>query len=244
MKWLAAILGMTAAVSIGINLFCFRKLIDQYVLLHLDRASIFCKLTPEIRGDRPAVLFLGDSRAAQWEPLPVWEGYEIFNLGCSGATSADLLEQVLRMRYPTDTRLAVIQAGINDLKVIGICPERKEEILTSCKNNLQEAVRILRKRGIAVLLLPVFPPGKLGWSRRFFWSSEADDAIQQLNEELMDSIKMEGAVVLDCMDLLAENGRLKSHYVQDELHWNRAAYETLNGALEPIAVQLLGRSEP
>ncbi|HOK65724.1 MAG TPA: GDSL-type esterase/lipase family protein [Anaerohalosphaeraceae bacterium] len=244
MKWLTAIFGVTAAVSLAVNVVCLRILIRQYVLLRLDRSRTFCKLEPEIREDRPSILFLGDSRIAQWNPLPVFEGMDILNLGCSGATSADLLQQVFRMRYPSQTRLAVIGVGINDMTVIGICPEKKEEVLAQCRKNFKEMIRCLQERRIAVLLLPILPPGKIGWFREFFWSKEADIAIRRMNEELAHLAENGAAAVLNCSELMDENGRLKACYVKDMLHWNTAAYQILNSAVKSEAVRLLGRSEP
>lgn len=244
MKWLAAVLGLTAAVSLAVNLLCLRMLLRQYVLLRLDRSRTFCKLEPEIRDDRPSILFLGDSRIAQWHPLPVFDGLEVFNLGCSGATSADLLQQVSRMRYPSRTRMAVIGVGINDITVIGICPERKEEVLAQCRKNFEETIRCLQERRIAVLFLPILPPGKTGWFRRFFWSKEADTALGRMNDELAHLAKSGGTAVLNCSELMDENGRLKACYARDMLHWNTAAYKVLNSAVESAAAGLLGRSEP
>ena len=79
-------------------------------------------------GQSPRVVFLGDSRIAQWQNLPDVGNTERVNRGVGGETTAQVLLRADRDVTGIGASLVVIQAGINDLKTLGVVPKRKEEI--------------------------------------------------------------------------------------------------------------------
>lgn len=227
MKKINLILILLLVISLCFNVIVARKSYRQYIRLRTPRSLLYYRTVPVTDSDKTYVLFLGDSRIQEWKPLPDFKGEEILNLGCGGAVSDDLVEQLERMDYPAHVQMAVIEIGINDLTVIGFTPHYKERILSECKSNITRAVGILRQKDIPVLLLPVLPAGQVDWMRSFVWSQDIDKSVEDINHYLA-SLREEKLILGDCSDMIGTDGRIRKDYARDTLHFNAKGYEQLN----------------
>jgi lysophospholipase L1-like esterase len=178
------------------------------------------------------VVFLGDSRAEQW-PAPGDSRFHFVNRGIDGQTTEQIRGRLDAHVLPLHPRVVVLQAGINDLKTIGIFPTRRNQTVAACKANLREIVSRCRNAGSSVIATTVFPTGPVPLQRRPYWSPQIDRAVEEVNEDIR-SMKSDKVIVLDAWQILQENGRLRPGYAADTLHLTPPAYESLNQALKPL----------
>ena len=226
--------------SLTLNIFLFRYAVNYYRQLNEVRLSPLGleqhPLTPDAPvTDATLVVFIGDSRAAEW-PTPNVPGIQFSNLGIGAQTSAQMLLRYEAHVAPLEPDIIILQVGINDLKTIPLFPERREELVTDCQDNIAAIVTKARADGALVILSTVFPAGDVPLQRRPLWSAEIDAAIVEVNAFLQ-TLADDHILVFDSYSLLADDeGILSSDYARDELHLNSAGYERLNEAL----AQLLG----
>lgn len=189
-----------------------------------------------ISSQQTLVVFFGDSRAANWPP-PNLAGFKFINRGVGAQTSAQTLyrfdEHVKSLHPP----IVVLQVGINDLKTIPLFPERKEAIIANCKENIQRIVTQSVNNGATVILTTIFPTGQVSWARSLFWSSDVDQAVNQVNRFIY-SLETRDVYVFDAYSLLTDNGSVREEYYEDTLHLKVAGYEILNTELGRILVRL------
>ncbi|HEY9651107.1 MAG TPA: GDSL-type esterase/lipase family protein [Coleofasciculaceae cyanobacterium] len=179
------------------------------------------------------VVFFGDSRAEMWSnPMNLNEFYFV-NRGIDTQTSAQVLGRFDKHILPLQPDLVIVQVGINDLKTIPLFPQQKDAIIANCKANIQQIVERSVKSGATVILTTIFPIGPVPLSRQPFWSPDIAQAVLEVNTYL-DSLKAKDVLILDTYSILAENGRTKSDYVYDTLHFNERAYKVLNQELTKV----------
>lgn len=242
--WRLAILVMTLGAllgSIGLNVALFGLAVSRYrreqeVRLDPIGEAVFGPANEELakrgRGGKRVVLF-GDSRVAMWGPeLELGKGVEVVNRGWGGETTAQSLLRVGRDVVELRPDLVVVEVGINDLKGIGLLPERAGEIEQKCGENLEKVVGRIREAGIRVVVLGIFPVGAVPLARRPIWSDETLGAVERVNERLR-KLEGPGVSVIDCGGVLAQGGRTRAEFVLDELHLNVEAYRSLNRWIEP-----------
>ena len=180
------------------------------------------------------VLFLGDSRAEQWPALPA-DRFQTINAGVGGETTAQVLLRTRRLLTEEHPALVVIQAGINDLKAIGVLPRSAPTIQAHCLSNLVAMVRECQDQGAGVVITLIFPPGPVDWERRLFWSPRIAPVVREINTELsLQFAPKSGVVILDTANLLTPQ-----EYYQDTLHLRPAAYTNLQAALLPLLDKVL-----
>ena len=141
-------------------------------------------LAEDDRGE-PLVVLFGDSRIAQWLPLPAVADCRVINRGISGQTTALTLLRLERDVLLARPYATVVQIGINDLKLIGLFPERKRFIVESCWRNIQELVDRMTAANIDVVLLTVFPPGPVGLLRTPVWSDDIVRCTDEINGRML-----------------------------------------------------------
>ena len=239
------VLVVLLASSVMLNVVLMRRFFDCY-----RRLQMIClnpagwgafeetQLPPDNGRAEPLVVLLGDSRIAQWSPCPAVAGCHIVNRGVSGQTTAMALLHWEREPLLARASVAVIQIGINDLKQVGLFPERARLIVDSCWRNIRELVDRMVASNIDVVLLTVFPTGPVGLLRRPIWSEEVVTAVDEINGRLL-SLNGPRVSVLDCDPVLKSGGRLRRGYAQDTLHLTPKAYEALNGRLTPVLEKLM-----
>jgi lysophospholipase L1-like esterase len=179
------------------------------------------------------ILFLGDSRAADWPALPA-DRFFTLNAGVAGETTAQIrwrAEAVLSVEKPA---VVVVQAGINDLKAIGVLPEAATQIQEQCTSNILEIVSLCRQHNARVVLTLILPPGKVPLARRFVWSGKIETALREINNSLTRRYAdAEGVAVFDMEKILAPTRPGSSDFsdYRDTLHLQLAAYARLEPAL-------------
>ena len=239
-------LALFLIVSLGMNVYLYQKIVKQYQSLQavrLDpmngrRYSAANARVPEPRSGVSRIVCFGDSRIADWNPLPNLENSQFLNRGMPGETTP---QAVLRLKpdvLELKPDIAVVQTGINDLKSIGVFPERKDEIVKSCWENLNTIARQIIDQDVRLVILTIFPPGPVNVFRSPFWSDEIHRGIDQVNEKIK-GLKDQGIIVVDCDAILALDRSIKVEYAKDTLHLNSAGYEALNDSLNPIFRKLV-----
>ncbi|MFC1633194.1 SGNH/GDSL hydrolase family protein [Planctomycetota bacterium] len=246
-----AVLALTSFLmaSLCMNVYLYQKVVNQYQSLQavrLDptsarRYSAANARIPEPPSGVSRIVFFGDSRIAGWNPLPNLEKDQLLNRGVPGETTAQAVLRLKRDVLTLQPDIAVVQTGINDLKNIGVFPERKDEIVNSCWENLETVAGQIADRDIQLVILTIFPPGPVDLRRRAIWSSDIHQGIDQVNEKIR-RLQDRGIIVVDCDILLAFGRSIKPEYAKDMFHLNSAGYETLNGSLSPILQELIQNS--
>jgi lysophospholipase L1-like esterase len=179
------------------------------------------------------VVFFGDSRALGWAPSNI-SGYEFINRGISAQTSIQILQRFKQHVSPLQPDVIVIQLGINDLKTIGLFPDRKQAIVANCKANIERIVKEARNLGAVVVISTIFPAGEVTFERKSFWSDEIDGAVKEVNTYIS-TLAAEKIVKFDAFSLLAdERGLMRVEYRMDQLHLNALGYQKLNQEFVPL----------
>jgi lysophospholipase L1-like esterase len=201
-------------------------------------------ITPRRSGNPAAlrVLFLGDSRAAAWPGLPP-DRFLTVNAGTGGATTAQILlraDVILSNEAPS---VVVLQAGINDLKAIGVLPAQAAQIQADCAANILDLVNLCLRHHARVVLSLIIPPGKVSLARRFVWSDKIEPALKDVNRSLARQFAgVENVAILDPGQVLAAANSAGDNHDDylDTLHLTPAAYEKLQPALLDLVVKLVG----
>ncbi len=221
-----------AVLSVSVALLVRRqyaeKLIAQTWPAGVASPSIMEAAAPGMK----ALLLLGDSRAAQWG-LPPIKNFRVVNAGVPGMTSAQLVlrhQEILERAQP---QAVVIQIGINDLKLLGVRPELREPVVSGCVSNIQAVVKECRRRGVRVMVTPVWPAGELTLARRFVWNKTVGEAVDETNARLEQLFaKQTGVRVVDIFSTLSrEHSGRPSQLYRDTLHLKPETYDRLSRLL-------------
>ncbi len=222
-------------VSLMLNFILYRRGIKYYIDLHQTRLDPFQISTYPPEANPPKnpqalskrVVFLGDSRVLSW-PAPKLPNYEFMNRGIGGQTSAQIKGRFDQHIRPLQPDIVVLQLGINDLKTIGLFPEKKAEIIANCRENIREVVQKSQELGAVVILTTIFPFGDIPLARKPFWSDDILPAVQEINAHIA-TLGGEGIIIFDTFSILADDrGMMPASYRLDELHYNQRGYEKLN----------------
>jgi lysophospholipase L1-like esterase len=167
---------------------------------------------------------------AQWG-LPSLAPWRVVNAGTGGLTTGQvrLCAPDLLDRFKPD--VVVVEAGINDLKYLGLRPEMRPQVVSLALSNLTAIVEQSAGRHCKVILLTIWPAGDPSLARRLVWSQAVAAAVAQLNGQLqkLDSVE-KGIRVVD----LFQQAGLKpgDEFYRDTLHLQPAAYERLTPLLQ------------
>ncbi len=233
-------------VSLCINMVLYQQVMSHYRMLQavrLDPTSenIYSAANARIANPQPGVsriIYFGDSRMAYWDPLPALANCQLVNRGMPAETTAQAVLRLKQDVLDLKPDIVVVQTGINDLKNIGLFPERKDEIVRSCWKNLNAIVEQMGEQDIHLVLLTVFSPGPVDLHHKPLWSNDILQGVNQINE-MIKGLKGPKITVVDCNDILVLGPRVKPEYVQDTYHLTSAGYVALNGSLRPVLQKLM-----
>ena len=178
------------------------------------------------------VVLFGDSRIAQWSPLPRVDGAEIVNRGIGGETTAQM-----RLRFDADVLnlqpdVVVIQGGINDLVAASLSKSAGDRIRQGVKDNLRQLATRSAAAGARVVLMTVVPPASPSLPRRLVWNHDIAGQVADVNAFIRSLDGLDGVIVVDAAGLLAPSGgALRALYARDTLHFEPSAYDALNRTL-------------
>jgi lysophospholipase L1-like esterase len=240
----AALLG-----SLGLNAVLYRTGLAWYrdgVEVRLDptREAHFRRANEALAAAGPGVhriVFVGDSRIEQWPTLPQPTGCQSVNRGSGGETTTQVALRLERDVIRLHPEIAVVQAGINDLKAAGVLAIPEEEIIANCERNLQTIVSRLRESGVRVILMTVLPVGPVELARRPVWSNATLAAVARVNATIR-GMGRAGITVVDCDPDMRVNGRMNPKYARDAFHLTPAGYDAL--AREVMPALEAARTEP
>lgn len=237
-------LSILALASLAANLFLLRRsqqLFRRWREALLDPLGLHAfSSTPGApatsAGDR-LVVFFGDSRAAAWSS-PSLAGYRFINRGVNGESSAQALGRLPHHIAPLQPDVVILQVGVNDLWSSVYLPDQRQAIKTQALTNLQQIVAELRRASPQVILVTVFPLGRLdAWQRLSGWEQVQDDILNV--NAILESLSGDGVVILDASAVLAgADGYIQAQYSLDALHLNEAGYAALNQELKQILAEL------
>lgn len=193
--------------------------------------------SPTVAGSgSPTILFLGDSRLAQWELGGVTRGRYV-NAAMSGATTAEVRAAALALLEKYRPDVVVIEAGINDLKLLGMRPDLREKVAATVRDNLAALVKACREAGSKVLLLTIWPPTRPELLRRFVWGRAVPESVEEINRALPALVGSDPGVAV--IDLFSEGVR---PIYRDTLHLDPQTYRELTPRLERHVEGMLDRS--
>ena len=188
-------------------------------------------LTDRITASESDFLLLGDSRVAQWAPVPEVGSNEFALVGSSGMTAVqmELVTRLLGSRLAGKT--VVVQIGINDLKSIGYMDRSSEEIISETKRALVAIHRTLKRNEVRVFVSTILPPGPVTLTGQLIWSDEIRDAVVSVNDALLSGHLMPVDSVIDFGDSLGTLRETDSKFSTDSLRLNQAGYTVLDSFL-------------
>lgn len=179
---------------------------------------------------KSTVLLLGDSRMAQWD-LPQLAGWRVVNAGAGGLTTGQLRLCAPKLLDEFHPDAVVLEAGINDLKLIGLRREVAPQIISLAASNLTAVVHECAARRCPVIMLETWPAGQPDFVRRLVWSAEIPTAVDALNAQLQKLNAPEQGIRV--VDLFKEAGlKPQAGLYRDTLHFKPEVYQRLTPALE------------
>jgi len=179
-------------------------------------------------------LFIGDSRIVQWNiPNRIILSNQRLNYGISGQTSGQVLQRAKDYFENSHADYIFIQVGINDLKIIGFYPERREYICAITIRNIKSLLLLCQERRSIPIFMTIIPPGRVELKRIFFWNKEVNNSVAQVNNIIVSFCESEKIKVFDISKLLSDDGySIRKVYQKDCLHLNEKGYEYLNLELD------------
>ncbi len=195
-------------------------------------------LPPKIQ--KRVVLF-GDSRIQEWKKPPQLDGFEFINRGISGETTAQNRARFQPDVLALEPDIVILQTGINDLTVLGVQPQRYEEIVQHCQDNLKFFVESLRAQQIEVIFLTIFPPAQPELARWLVWNEKISQSVEEINQYWLNLPADERLHIIDTTKVLKDTQRQwHPHVNRDALHLTPTGYDYLNQALTPVLTAQFG----
>ena len=181
-------------------------------------------------GPARTVLLLGDSRVVEWR-LPLLAHWRVVNAGGNGLTTGQVRLCAAKLLDEFRPDAVVLEAGINDLKYLGLRPEMASAVVSLALENITAIAGECEKRRCRIVLLETWPAGKPGLARRLVWSRAIPLAVDQLNAQLRSLNSPDRGIRV--VDLFQEAGlKPEAACYRDTLHFKPEVYQQLTPALE------------
>jgi len=172
---------------------------------------------------------LGDSRIGRWDRNLLSGDIKVANLGIEGQTSSQVYYRFKNYLEIDTPRLVLVEVGINELKVIGLDKKLSNSITVNFYGNIEAMISLCAENDIQMILINVFPVGKMELLRRLVWNSTVNEIIKEVNDKLKSYCDNNHVFYFDAYTLLAGNGEtVNPQYQADFLHINRKGYEVLS----------------
>jgi lysophospholipase L1-like esterase len=231
LKWFLAALAVSLAAAV-LSAWMLRVRYENRL-----RQQVWPAAAPEVSvlasapgGSVPTVMLLGDSRMAQWG-LPQLAHWRVVNAGAGGLTTGQIRLCAPKLLDEIHPDAVVLEAGINDLKYLGLRPGLVSRIVPLASSNITAIINECAARHCKVMVLETWPPGQPGLARRLVWNTAVPASVNQLNAQLRLLNSPERAIRV--VDLFGEAGlRLGTGAYRDTLHFTPETYARLTPALE------------
>lgn len=222
------------AVSLALNYTLYKKAFLPLYATKQDPLELryYPESTELTNSSKQVFLLYGDSRSLSW-PDPGFKNYEVINRGIGNQSSTQIALRFGHHATPLKPDTILIQACVNDLKTIPLLPDKREKIISDCKNNIDRMVADAAVIEASVVLSTVFPLGDIAIQRRLFGFAEAPiiSAIDEVNDYIR-GIDIAHVRIFDSYELLkGEDRKINPVYSRDWLHLNDQGYRHLNRAL-------------
>ena len=231
LKWAVPLLAVLSA-AMALTVWSARKQYESRLaqqIWPLTAPDIFARSTAPAKA-APTVLLLGDSRMAQWD-LPQWTGWRVVNAGTGGLTTGQLRLSAPRLLDEFHPDAVVLEAGINDLKFLGLRPKMASPIVSLATSNLTAVVRECAARRCQVIVLETWPAGQPDLARRLVWNAVIPASVDSLNAKLrLLNAPERGIRVADLFK--AAGLKPEAGLYRDTLHFKAEVYQRLTPALE------------
>lgn len=188
------------------------------------------------------IWMIGDSRVRRW-PVELLKCNNTFaNLGVEGQTSSQVLYRLMSYLETDTPSLIILEAGINDLKIIGIDANLYESITQQYLKNIEQMIHLCRVRNIRMILIDIFPVGKIELPRRLIWNNAVNKAIDAVNLTLKSYCDDDLVFYFNADAILSDNGTtVRPEYQDDFLHINAMGYEALSKNLQELINKVINK---
>ena len=178
------------------------------------------------------IWMLGDSRIGRWNQELLAGDIKFANLGIEGQTSSQVYYRFKNYLEIDTPELVIVEVGINDLKVIGLDKNLAKSITDNYYGNIEAMISLCAEKGIKMLLINIFPVGRIELLRRLIWNRHVNETIREANDRLKSYCDNNHVFYFDAYTLLADNGEtVNPEYQADFLHINKRGYEVLSREL-------------
>ncbi len=157
--------------------------------------------------------------------------WRVVNAGVGGATTGQIRLLAPGLLAEVHPDAVVLEAGINDLKFLGLRPGMAPAIVSLAASNLVAVVNECARQHCKVVMLETWPAGRPGLARRLVWNATIPASVNQLNAQLrrLDSPERGIRVV----NLFSEAGLNPGPQTYlDTLHFTPETYARLTPWLE------------
>ena len=230
LKWLAVGFAVFAAL-VFVSAWTLRRQYETRLArqIYPETAPQLSIVADAPSGSTPTVLLLGDSRMAQWN-LPPLAHWRVVNAGTGGLTTGQLCLSAPKLLDETHPDAVVLEAGINDLKFLGLRPAMAPQITSLAASNLTAVVNECAARRCKIIVLETWPAGQPNLVRRWIWNATIPAAVGSLNARLRLLNAPERGIRV--VDLFAETGlKPEAGLYRDALHFKPEVYQQLTPAL-------------
>lgn len=220
-------------IVISLSAFYFvRKYYLSYNFLRLDplEDSNLNKDLLQTPKNTRNIWLIGDSRVSRWDInllLPL--NANIINLGIEGQTSSQVYGRLRSYLEIGNPDWILLEAGINDLKVIGLNKKYADRIIESCFANISNIAELCLDKNINLVIINILPEGNIEFSRRLVWNSSVGAAVNEVNNRLEGFCKNYGILFFDTSPFLCdEKKKIKKDFQDGALHLNYEGYKILS----------------
>ena len=178
------------------------------------------------------IWMLGDSRIGRWNQDLLASDKKVANLGIEGQTSSQVYYRFKNYLEINKPRLVIVEVGINELKVIGLDKNLAKTITDNFYGNIEAMISLCVENNIKMVLINIFPVGKIEFLRRLVWNRYVNKTIIEANNKLKSYCDNNHVYNFDAYTLLADHGEtVNPEYQADFLHINKMGYEVLSREL-------------
>jgi lysophospholipase L1-like esterase len=224
-------------LSIALNYLFYKKAFIPLHALRLNPLELnyYSSLSSNIESDnkKNTIMYYGDSRALSW-PFIKNNKFNYINRSIGNQTSIQINDRFKNHVVSHKPQVILVQMCVNDLKMIPLFPEKKEQIIQGCISNIESILQKAHNINSKVILTTVFPLGDISLARKMLGIKEQPiiGAIDIINKHIK-SLKAENTLVFDSFGFLVGNERkVDSRYSHDWLHINETGYQHLNQNLK------------
>lgn len=244
-----ALLTLALTGSLVVNYFLYKKAFIPLQLSKLDPVGLDyyppAKATDKqtLAEDVTRIMLYGDSRALSW-PTDETPDYQFINRAIGNQTSTQIVQRFEAHAAPHKPQLLLVQMCVNDLKMIPLFPDKQDDIIQDCKDNIQTLISKAQQIDSKVILSTVFPLGDVSIVRKALGTKEAPivNGIARINN-FINAQASDDVMIFDSFKILVgENSQMNPDYSRDWLHLNSDGYKRLNVDLKLFLEQIMPKN--